>query len=175
MKIRHIFWFTFFVVFFFISARAQAFYVLPYPSYLPGNKLYSVSRVVDVLKKWWHWGSLSSFKYHLQLSDKYLVESKTLFEYTQYPLAIDALRRSNDQFLDAMQSFSEIEKGNIDPKASRFQLIEGAEVHRKVISKLIGELPESFLWTPEKNKPMELSISRLLDEAVKIREQAIKH
>src|SRR5260221_10615939 len=76
----------------------RAEYVLPYPSFMPGNKIYRVTRVIDKLKKYWYWGNISQIKYHLGLADKYLVEAKTLMEYNQFLLAADALRRSDDEF-----------------------------------------------------------------------------
>src|SRR5450759_4493421 len=80
------------------SSLVYADYVLPYPSYMPGSSLYKVSRVVDRLKFYWSWGNIAQIKYHLALSDKYLVEASTLMEYKQYLLGVDALRRSDAEF-----------------------------------------------------------------------------
>lgn len=91
------------------SVRAD--YVLPYPSVMPGNKLYRITRIVDQLKKYWYFGNIAQIKYHLGLSDKYLVEAKTLFEYKQYLLATDALKRSSDQFSQIHQYVIKAEAG----------------------------------------------------------------
>src|SRR3989344_2434627 len=86
-----------FLLVFVLVSRVEAAYVLPYPSYMPGNKLYTFSRFFDEVGRIWNFGSIASTKYALHLSDKYLVEAKTLFEYQQYLLALDALQRSDRQ------------------------------------------------------------------------------
>src|SRR5438876_8559854 len=73
----------------------HADYVLPYPSFMPGNKFYKISKIIETFEKWWYWGSIGQTKYNMQLADKYLVEAKTLFEYKQYFLALKALRQSD--------------------------------------------------------------------------------
>src|SRR5450759_5012191 len=82
------------------SSLVYADYVLPYPSYMPGSSLYKVSRVVDLLKFYWSWGNIAQIKYHLALSDKYLIEAKTLMEYKQFLLGTDDLRRYDKEFVN---------------------------------------------------------------------------
>lgn len=136
------------------SVRAD--YVLPYPSFMPGNKLYRISRLVDEVKKYWYWGRIGQIKYHMMLSDKYLVEAKTLFEYKQYLLAVDALARSNFHFKAI--------------KAGSFDLIrEQSLAHRQVLEELRMELPDQFDWTPERKNTTVLPIGKLLEEATVIR------
>jgi len=89
------------VIFLSVSPQVRAEYVLPYPSAMPGNKLYRIMRIIDELKKPLYFGSITRYKYHLSLADKYLVEAKTLFEYKQYLLAVDALERSDREFQEA--------------------------------------------------------------------------
>ena len=86
-----------FLLILFVAFPSSVFadYTLPYPSYMPGNKLYKASRLFDELQKYWHWGNIASVKYRLKIADKYLVEAKVLFEYKQYVLALDALERSD--------------------------------------------------------------------------------
>jgi len=79
------------------SAVFASSYILPYPSYMPGNKLYRISRFIDSISRYWYWGNLSNIKYHQKLSDKYLVEAKVLFDYGQYFLGVEALKRSNEE------------------------------------------------------------------------------
>ena len=139
-----------------ISARAPIYaaYVLPYPSYMPGHKLYNVSRILDELKKYWHWGNIARAKYHLALSDKYLVEAKTLFEYKQYPLALDALKRSDEQF----QKISSL-------------VVEVSQVHIALLKKLMTELPETYVWQDEYKPPMTLDFHGALNRSIQIRNE----
>ncbi|MBI5412010.1 hypothetical protein HZA43_02425 [Candidatus Peregrinibacteria bacterium] len=136
---------------------SNASYVLPYPSFMPGNKLYRVSRFIDEVKRYWYWGNLSSYRYYLGQSDKALVEAKTLFEYNQYLLAVKALDRSNA----ALQHVSDSLKG------AEFR--EAMNEHKKVIGKLLGELPEEFIWRPEREKPQTLRIHEELNRALFLR------
>src|SRR3989338_9822486 len=77
---------------------AESSYVLPYPSYMPGSVYYKTHLVLEKLERYWYFGNFSQFVYNLKLSDKYLVEAKTLFEYKQYLFAYDALKKSDVYF-----------------------------------------------------------------------------
>lgn len=140
--------------FLFIVPVVNAEYVLPYPSFMPGNKIYKITRVVDKLKEYWYFGNLSQAKYHLALSDKYLVEAKTLFEYKQYLLALDALKRSDDYF-------------------SKQKNIEAAKAHILVLESLLRQLPPTFEWKPEKDDPTQLPISEKLEQSIIIRQSSL--
>lgn len=142
---------TLFLVFFALRVAVYADYVLPYPSYMPGHKLYRISRMIDELKNYWYWGSIAQTKYHQGLSDKYLVEAKTLFEYKQYPLALDALKRSD-------QHFSK-------------EISQAYEVHIWVLTKLKAELPITFVWQDEYRKPISLAIAEALKRSIEIRNE----
>ncbi len=159
-----------FVLFFLLTSRVQADYVLPYPSYMPGNKLYNVSRTIDTLKQWWHWGSIASFKYHMGLSGKYLVEAKTLFEYRQYPLALDALDRSSKQFQTLPLLIEKAKQEGKETGWLRTQALEAVVVQIELLEKLENQLPKEFLWTPEKAKPTDLHIASLLTHAIGVRQ-----
>ena len=132
-------------------------YVLPYPSYLPGHKLYRIHQVWEKVQEYWYFGNLGKFKYHLKMADKYLVEAKTLFEYDQYLLAVRALEKSNShwQQIDASQ------------KKEIFQA--AASKHQEVLEKLVHELPEEFIWQPEKEMPARLEIRKEIEKAIKAR------
>ena len=95
MKLRFAILFITLLLYFFpvIGAFAQGDYVLPYPGAMPGNRLYTISKIVDYIQSWWSFGNLSQFTYQLSMADKKLVEAKTLFEYKQYLLASDGLAR----------------------------------------------------------------------------------
>lgn len=140
-------------------------HTLPYPSYMPGHKLYKASRLLDRVKEWWHWGTLSSFKYHLGLADKYLVEAKILFEYQQYLLAVDALKRSNEQIT---QLSPLVIKAYQEGKGVG-QLGEAMNTHIETIERLKQTLPKEFVWQPEKQESTHLPLHELFDEAIAVR------
>ena len=143
-----------FVVALTIATHVHEGYVLPYPSYMPGHKLYRVSRVLDDLKKYWYWGNIAGAKYHIGLSDKYLVEAKILFEYKQYPLALDALKRSDEQFQKISRDSS-----------------EANEAHIVLLKKLMSELPESYTWQEEHQSPIVLDLHSALRRSIDIRNE----
>lgn len=157
--------FLFLAIALLLTSGVQAAYVLPYPSYMPGNKLYAASRVLDRLKSYWYWGSIAQFKYRLSLADKYLVEAKTLFEYGQYLLAVDSLNRSN-QNVQLLPSF--LQKAKHEGKDTvqlDVTLQEAMSVHALVLQELETRLPGEFTWQPEKEAPTELPIAQLLSQA----------
>lgn len=139
---------------FLFASSVRADYVLPYPSYMPGNKLYKLTRIIDQLKKYWYFGDIAQEKYHLQLTDKYLVEAKTLFEYKQYLLGADALSRSDQQFRQL-------------PKNSLTH--EAAVKHGEVLSQLLTIVPDEFNWSPEKSASTTLHLKDLLTASIEIR------
>ena len=148
-----------------LTTSVQAAYVLPYPSYMPGNKLYAASRVLDRLKSYWYRGSIAQFKYRLSLADKYLVEAKTLFEYDQYLLAVDSLKRSN-QNVQLLPSFVQMAKQEgKDTVQLEATLQEAMGVHTLVLQELEARLPREFTWQPEKEAPTVIPISQLLIQA----------
>lgn len=157
-----------------IVRPAFAGYVLPYPSIMPGNKLYQVSRVVDQLKKYWYFGNIAQIKYHLGLADKYLVEAKTLIEYKQYLLATDALYRSDREFLQLPKYVGYAKKEKKDVSAFAALIIEAAEIHAGVLSILESTVPEQFIWSPEKEKPTELNLSVLLRASQELRSRVAR-
>ena len=73
-------------------------YVLPYPSYMPGHRLYNLEEVFDRLMRYWYFGNLARAKHEMSLADKKLVEAKILFEYHQHQLAVEALKKADDHF-----------------------------------------------------------------------------
>jgi cell shape-determining protein MreC len=136
--------------FMFVTSHARASYVLPYPSFMPGNKIYKITRLIDKVKAYWYWGELGQAKYHTALADKYLVEAKVLFEYKQYLLAVDALKRSNEH----------VEKASNE---------EQRAAHVQVLTRIKEDVPEEFTWTPEKDKATKLSLYDLIDAAIALR------
>lgn len=153
----------------FASAFVSSKYVLPYPSYMPGNKLYVVSRFVDRLKEYWSFGSIASLRYHLALADKYLVESKTLFEYEQYPLALSALAESN-KHVTKLTLY--IQKASQEGKeVARLKVLVGEAMvrHTGVLQQLKFDTPVDFTWVPEKAAVTSLHIHETLEAAEVVR------
>lgn len=150
---------------------AQSNYVLPYPSYMPGSPLYKLHRGWEIISKYWYFGNFSQFVYNLKLSDKYLVEAKTLFEYKQYLFAYGALKKS-DEYFDKAFLFLDKARGegkNTEKKEVLFR--EAAQKHIEVIQKIKQSVPETFMWKPEKEKETLLSIWEKLDKAIENRKR----
>ena len=140
-------------------------YTLPYPSYMPGHKFYQVSRLLDSLKSRWYWGDIAGINYTLGLADKYLVEAKTLFEYKQYLLAVDALKRSNEKVQLLPKYLQKAYSHGKDVRELQNKTAEAMNAHIIVLHDLADELPKEFMWQPEKASATYIPIATLLDEA----------
>lgn len=149
-------------------------YTLPYPSYMPGNKLYKISRFFDTVQKYWYWGNIASVKYHLKLADKYLVEAKTLFEYRQYLLGVDALRRSNEHLPFINKYLILVLDDGKDAQKLKELVTEAMNVHLTMLEKMSIDLPSGYQWTPEKQPSTEIHFIELFQEARKIRAELRK-
>lgn len=162
--------FILFLVVLIISRPAVAAYVLPYPSYMPGHKLYRVARLIDEVKRYWYWGNLASYRYYLGQSDKALVEAKTLFEYRQYLLAINALERSDTALQRVPDSLNRAKDEGKNIEKYKREFGEAMDEHKRLIAKLKQETPEEFRWTPEKSDPQTLRIHEELNRALRLRQ-----
>ncbi|MEK7073759.1 MAG: DUF5667 domain-containing protein [Patescibacteria group bacterium] len=151
----------------------RAEYVLPYPSYMPGNKHYKISRFIDKIRQPFYFGNLSSYKYHLSLADKYLVEAKTLFEYKQYLLASDALARSDSEFAKTTQFLLGARQERKDISAFVRQLAQASALHTEILLRMNEVLPPSYEWKPEKSDAIQLSIADMVRESVMVRKNAV--
>jgi hypothetical protein len=151
----------------------RAEYVLPYPSFMPGNKIYKITHIVDQLKRFWYWGNIAQIKYHLGLSDKYLVEAKTLMEYNQYLLATEAMNRSDSEFRQLPKYVLGAKAEHVDITDLKKLISEAAMKHKETLSKLILTAPKEFTWTPEKAKPTELKPQGLLNDSINIRNSVV--
>ena len=150
-------------------------YVLPYPSFMPGNKVYTVMRIIDSFEKWWYWGNIAGFKYHLKLADKYLIEAKTLFEYKQYKLGMDALKRSDIQIPMMVISLQSAYREGKDIKQLQALAFDAMTAHVKVLERLLTELPSSFQWSPEKKQSVRLNLSDVLIESIALRKKSLNN
>lgn len=153
------------------SARASE-YVLPYPSYMPGNAMYKVRQLVEKLQEYWYFGDMTKVKYHLKMADKYLVEAKTLFEYKQIKLAIAALDRSNYHFSNAFLYERDVVYDKKDNGEQSKQLQEAGEKHITIIDALSHELPEKIEWHEEKKDAESISLAMAFKQAALIRKYA---
>ena len=153
----------------FVPKIIFADYVLPYPSYMPGSALYRVSRMTDRLKFYWSWGNIAQVKYHLALSDKYLVEASTLMEYKQFLLGADALGRSDKEFMQLPAFLTGVKMERVD--VSRLQRIttQAADKHVEVLTGLLSVVPDQFTWTPEKSSATELPLGAMIRTSMDVR------
>jgi len=136
---------------------------------MPGNKLYRISRLSDDLKRFWYWGTIGSLKYHMALTDKYLVEAKTLFEYKQYPYAIDALGRSDKHFLDVIQARRRVKSENKEISSLRELAQSQQDGHVTVLMNLMRNLPKEYLWQPEKESSQLFNIEKIFSRSIETR------
>ena len=170
MRSNKLFWFLIIGYWLFIHpVQIYASYMLPYPSTMPGNKIYTFTRIVDNLKAYWYVGDIAQVKYHLMLSDKYLVEAKTLFEYKQYLLAQDALVRSDMHFKLLSNALSNGKKHGKDMGEIGHAVADAAVAHITLLNSLQTILPESFEWKPEKGDTTNIPVYEHISEAKQIR------
>jgi hypothetical protein len=166
VKYSFIFLFSCFVLLHTFSV-VHAEYVLPYPSFMPGNKLYKVMEVVDLLKKYWSFGNIAQVKYHLSRSDKYLVEAKTLIEYKQYLLGSSALQKSTSEFLLIDRYLTAALAEGKDVAELRQIVADAAAVHIETLNAIEKNAPSSVTWTPEKTSATDIDFSRMVTDAKK--------
>lgn len=152
---------------------AQSTYVLPYPSFMPGNILYKPHVFINNLVKYWYFGSMGDYKYNLKQADKYLVEARTLFEYKQYLLGYKALQKSDEYFVNIPQALRKAKNENKDIGQKEKILKEASLKHIEVLSSLKLELPETFIWVPEKESQTTLRLLEAVNESIKIREKSL--
>lgn len=159
------------LLFSFIFAQ-QAFaqeYILPYPGQMPGSKFYILSQIKEKIDEFLYFGDFSQYRLYRELSDKYLVEAKTLFEYKQYLLAVNALKKSNDYFNKSEKSLenARLEGKNISQKRAELDLARIK--HVEVLKKIRGEIPQEFNWTPEKDDTTYIMLWDEVDGSINVR------
>jgi len=152
-------------------SHAASDYVLPYPSSMPGSKVYLLHRLEEELIKYWYFGDFGRFNYNRMLADKYLVESKTLFEYKQYALALHSLSVSNRYFEESVKSLQNTPPGKPGHKGKLQIGIQQAEKHREILEELKSRMPVHYLWQEEEGKARVLKISTDLSHAIILRKE----
>lgn len=165
-----------FFLFSFISQKSLASfsYVLPYPSFMPGHKLYRVEQIFDSLLRFWAFGNFSRHKYELGMADKKLVEAKTLFEYGQYFLATQTLADSNQHWRKAENYLKRARDEGKDVSQKLANFLAAAEKHKEVLEELLDKLPEEVIWQEERKEAQKLKIRELLEEAMRDRKLTIE-
>ena len=151
--------------------NAQSPYVLPYPSFMLGNPFYKISLIKDEILRYWYFGNFGQFKYNLKMSDKYLVESKTLFEYSQYLLGYKALLKSDFYFSNTLPNLVKADKNNKNTAGNRLLLKKASLKHIEVLKKINGEVPENYLWQPEKGASTYLKLRKTIEKSISIRQK----
>ena len=120
--------------------------------------------------KYWYFGNLGQFTYNLKQSDKYLVEAKTLFEYKQYFLGMNALDKSNLYFINTLPYLSKAKLEYKDINKSRNVLSEAILKHVDVLMQLEKDVPVVFIWSPEKSTSTTLEIKKTIDRSITVRQ-----
>ena len=148
---------------------AELNYVLPYPSTMPGSIWYKAELIQEIIQKYWYFGNLSQFTYYLYYSDKYLVEAKTLFEYQQYLLGYEALKKSDFLFTNTPKLLIKAEKENKNISNKKVTLKNAALKHTEVLEELLNEIPVNIYWRPEKEKSVVLPLHKAIRQSLQIR------
>jgi len=169
---KHYLWLFFLIIILFFKTTpsfAESSYVLPYPPPLPGSFFYKIRLVSEQIQKYWYFGSLGQFAYNLKQSDKYLVQAKTLFEYKQYLLGLQALKKSDIYFTNILPYLIKAKKEGKDIIQKQKILKEGALKHIEVLRKTKQYVPETFVWQPERLSPTILNLWKSIEESIAIR------
>jgi hypothetical protein len=123
---------------------------------------------------YWNFGDIAGIKYERALSDKYMVEAKTLFDFGQYKLAVDALAKSDLHFAQAIVHAIEIGYKQKDDGTQKKILQNQAEKHKEVLDSLSGSLPDTITWDTEQTGSEELSISLIINKSKILRGYAYR-
>lgn len=173
-KMKHVIWVLLIALSLSVSISKVAFatssYVLPYPGAMPGNVLHKLHTLQEKISPFWYFGSFSKFSYNLKESDHYLVEAKTLFEYNQYLLAVNALDKSNLYFEKAIISLQDAKQEGKNISEKSLVLKNASEKHQEILTSLFETLPKVVEWRPEKEEPTPLPLHQKIKEAIKERE-----
>lgn len=158
------------IVFLFCPFVVRAEYVLPYPGPMPGSSLYTFTQIKDRVEKYWHWGNIAKVKYYMTMSDKRIVEAKTLFEYKQYLLGLKALKES-DEYILPIKNHLDAAKNEGKEVAYLLDLFRSERSsHIDILMDLMETLPDNFTWTPENDSAQELLLHFQLQQSIDVRQ-----
>src|SRR3989344_5037059 len=155
------------------SSLAQSSYVLPYPPPMPGSFLYKIRLLSEQIQQYWYFGNFGQFSYNLKQSDKYLVQAKTLFEYEQYLLGEEALKKSDMYFKNSPKYLVKAKEENKNIDRLQKILKEAASKHIEVLNEIKTHVPEEITWSPEKSQPVKIFLRNKLTEAIYIRQSCL--
>ena len=164
---------VFFFFFFSKTVFADSRYVLPYPSSMPGSFAYKLHLVYENISKYWYFGDFGQFDYNLKLTDKYLVEAKTLFEYKQYLLGYKALKKSNQYFINILPNLTRAEKNGKTIRNKKIIFTEASDRHIEVLRQIKKGVPDVFVWQPEKSASTTLDLEKTIDESIRLRGKSL--
>ena len=173
---RKIFLFLFFFVISLApvsSVFAESNYVLPYPSYMPGNFLYKPRLMLSKIAEYIYFGDFGKFDYSLKESDHYLVEAKILFEYKQYLLADQALKKSDAYFVKIRPSLLAAKRHGKNTSGREEILRNASDKHIETLFSLRGVLPQSYYWNPEQVAASTIEIRKNIDTSLRIRKEGL--
>ena len=143
--------------------------MLPYPSGMPGNLSYGIHLIYENISKYWYFGDFGQFDYNLKMTDKYLVEAKTLFEYKQYLLGYKALKKSDSYFVNIRPCLERAEKDGKNILQKEAILRGASEKHVEALGQMEKNVPSAFEWRPEKALPTRLDIKRAIENSINVR------
>lgn len=162
-----------FLILFKTSVFAQSNYVLPYPSSMPGSLFYKSHLVYEAISRYWYFGDFGQFNYNLKMADKYLVETKTLFEYKQYLLGYKSLQKSDLYFANILPIIAKAESNNKNVTQKKLILKGAWQKHVEILEKIEMETPDTFIWQPEKALPTTLYLKKTILNSVFVREKSL--
>ncbi len=119
----------------------------------------------------WYFGSFSQFRYNLSLSDKYVVEAKTLLEYKQYFFVYRALQKSDGYFMNALNELTNAQKENKNIDQKQNILRSASLKHIEVLEHLKKIVPVEFIWQEEKKDSVKLPLKGAIDTSITIRKR----
>lgn len=140
---------------------------------MPGSKFYNISVFIDEIKKYWYFGDFGKYKYNLSQSDKYLVEAKILFDYKQYLLGYEALKKSDNYFLKIELGVSLAKRNGKNTIDKEKLLKEAASKYIEELERLRENLPPIFEWRPEKQEPQILNLQKTFEDSIRIRKEVL--
>lgn len=166
----------FFLILFFATTNrvfAESSYVLPYPSSMPGSLFYKIHLLYENISKYWHFGDFGKFNFNLKMADKYLIEAKILFEYKQYLLGYQALKKSDQYFINILPNLARAGKNGKNTLQRRAILEKASEKHIEVLEQMGKNTPSIFVWRPEKSIPTTLNLEREIKDSMIFRRKSL--
>lgn len=158
------------LLFLIIPVKALASeYTFPYPGIMPGNKLYKLVLYKEKFDQIFYFGDLAQYKLNQKLSDKYLIEAKTLFEYRQYSLAVNSLSKSNEYFKKAKVSLNKANKKLKSTREKEENLKNAVYAHNSLLEKIISWVPKQYDWVDESGNILTLYLHKDISNAMSIR------